>query len=86
MGGRERWTAQREAFQLEVDQARRRALIDSRAQRATSVDDRGLQAAEAGLALDTLRLTFLVKEQRALQGQSLDARDLARLASIPRVL
>lgn len=79
----EDWTGQREQFQVETEAARRRWLIDDRAERATRVDDRGIQVAEAGLALVGTRLTRLIRTQDQLEadarGTGIDARELAAL-------
>ena len=79
----EGWGNQREQFQLEVDQARRRWLVEQRTDRVTRVDDRGLSAAEAGLALVGMRLTHLLRAQEPMaesqRGQQVDARELSAL-------
>lgn len=79
----ERWTELREDFQAEVEGERRRWLIDNRTRTATGIDTRGLQSAEAGLALIGMRLTRLINDQTAkpaeARGGGLDARELAGL-------
>ena len=81
--GRDGWTDQREQFQLEVDQARRRWLVEQRSERVVRVDDRGLSAAEAGLALVGMRLTHMLRQQEpqaaSARGQTVDARELSAL-------
>jgi hypothetical protein len=80
---KERWNDQKERFQLDIEQARRRWMLEQRTDRATTIDDRGLRAAEAGLALIGLRLTRLVRSQQGhteeSRGVGLDARELAQL-------
>jgi hypothetical protein len=81
--GNEGWVAQREQFQAESETARRRWLIEDRAERATRVDDRSLQVAEAGMALVGTRLTVIIRAQEGqvpdLRGLTVDARELAAL-------
>lgn len=81
--GRERWPEQREAFQADAEAARRRWLIDDRAERAGRVDERSLQVAEAGMALVGTRLTVIIRAQDGhvpdLRGIGIDARELAAL-------
>lgn len=79
----ERWTELREDFQAEVERERRRWLVEERTRQSTGIDNRGLQSAEAGLALVGLRLTRLIRDQEArpvdARGAGLDARELAGL-------
>lgn len=79
----EHWTDLREEFQAEVERGRRAWLIGDRIDRSTRVDDRGLQAAEGGLALVGMRLTALIHPRRGQaeeqRGIGLDARELAAL-------
>jgi len=81
--GEEKWLEQREAFQAEVERERRRWLVEQRAGRATAIDDRGLQSAEAGLGLIGMRLARLIRDQEGrpveARGAGIDARELAGL-------
>lgn len=85
---KEKWTEQREAFVVEVEQQRRQWMVEQRAERSIRVDDRGLQVAEAGMALVGIRLTRLVNAENdrldADRGQALDARELAGLGLAAR--
>lgn len=79
----EGWVAQRERFQAEVEEARRRHLRDQKVEQTTRIDDRGLSNAEAGLGLVSMRLTFLLNAQTRLahaeRGTGIDARELSTL-------
>lgn len=79
----EGWVELREDFQAEVERERRRHLIEERTGRSTRIDDRGLSAAEAGLALIGMRLTRLVNSQTEqptdARGMGIDARELSGL-------
>lgn len=66
---REGWVRLREEHRLEVEQERRRVLVAEQAQRAASIDRRGLTVADAGLALVGQRLTWLVQRERLLAAQ-----------------
>ena len=79
----EHWIEQREAFQIEVENARRRSIIERRGDQSERLDDRGLSSAEAGLALVGMRLTWLIqreqREQESQRGVNVDARELTAL-------
>ena len=81
--GSEHWSDQREAFQADVEAARRRHVFEQRVEQSTRTDDRGLSNAEAGLGLVGMRLTYLLNGQAALaqneRGRGVDARELSAL-------
>lgn len=80
------WTELRERFQGEMDDARRRLLVEQRAGAAAGIDRRAMSAAEAGLALIGQRLTYLVTTETAKSrqapadvGKTVSATELANL-------
>ena len=83
------WSEQRDAFQADVDAARRRSIIERRGDQSERLDDRGLSSAEAGLALVGMRLTWLIRRETVLptggqrpeqdRGVNVDARELTAL-------
>lgn len=82
MSAKEHWADQREAFQIETERVRRQRLAEQRADQALRVDERGLDAAEAGMNLIGTRLGALIRaepENVADRGKSLDASELAAL-------
>lgn len=84
---REEWPRLREAFQAEVDQARRRAIVDKRVAQVTSIDGRGLTAADAGLALVGRKLEVITRreiERGQDAGVGVDPRELATLGLAAR--
>jgi hypothetical protein len=80
---REKWLDQRQTFQTDVEQARRRWLVENRTERVSRIDDRGLSDAEAGLALVGMRLTHLLHAEQSQpetqRGRAVDARELSAL-------
>lgn len=77
------WAAKREAFRIELDQERRRAILESRTQQLVDIDRRALSASEGGIALVGTRLTWLVnqtvEDRRQDREPRVDARELAAL-------
>lgn len=71
----EEWPARREAFQLEVETARRSAVVEQRSKLATSVDRRALAVSDGILALVEHRVGYLVNVQvRRLEQRELEVK------------
>lgn len=80
---REQWPAQREQFQLDVERRAREQHAAARADAIASIDQRGLNASEAGLAMVGHRLSHLLRtaqQQPATQrAADVHARELSTL-------
>lgn len=75
----ERWVNQREKFQMDMEQTRRRARIKELASRGTQFDADSLSVAEAGMQITRVRLGEIIRdigkqnELRELQSERLQA-------------
>lgn len=81
------WPEARDEFQRDVDERRRRLVVEDRAKKVASVDKRGLTAADAGLALVGRRLEHITRAEIARgvdAGAGVEARELAALGLAAR--
>ena len=85
---KENWPGLRLEHQTDIDTARRRRLVEQRADQAAQLDRRALSNAEGGMALIGMRLTHLIGREQdkipAARGERVDAPELAALGLAAR--